>query len=240
MYVMPSIDLMHGQPVRLLRGDYASVTTYSDTPADVAKRWRDAGAELIHIVDLEGSRDGRMANMDVLREILMVEGMRVQVGGGVRSVESVRHLFEWGAERVVIGTAIFETPGLLELACAEFPGRIVAALDSRAGTVAVRGWEESSGISLSDATELVQRAGASRILFTAIETDGTLAGPDISAIESLVYEAEIPVIASGGVGSVEHLEALARTGVEAAIVGRALYEGKVSLEAIRKYSAQLR
>ncbi len=234
MIVIPAVDILGGRPVRLLKGDYGTATVYGDSPLEAALRWEWAGARWLHVVDLDGAREGSMPNREHVREILRSTRLSVQVGGGVRSLEQVGQLIGWGAERVVIGTASLDDPTFLAEACSRYPGRIVAALDTRSGEVAVRGWLEGSGKTLLDAARAVEKLGAARILFTAIEADGTLAGPNVAAIEELLSAVRVPVIASGGVGSERDLDALEATGVEAVIVGRALYEGRVPLSALTR------
>ena len=235
MIVLPAVDILGGAPVQLLRGEYDKVTRYGDNALGAALQWKRAGASWLHVVDLDGARSGRGINSDAIRGIIEESGLRVQVGGGLRTLNDVTRVLGWGAERAVIGTTAMRDPDLLREICAAYPEQIVVSLDTRGGEVAVAGWTEGSGRTLLDAAREAEAAGAARILFTAIETDGGMAGPDLSAIETLLGVVTIPVIASGGVGSVDHLEALERTGVEAVIVGTALYEGKISPGYIAAY-----
>ncbi len=235
MVVIPAVDILNGRPVQLLRGEFDRVTHYGDSPLEAARRWKEAGATWLHVVDLDGARSGKGSNGDAVRTIIEESGLCVQVGGGLRTFNDVTRVLGWGAERVVVGTAAVRDPDLLKELCVACPGQIVVALDARGGEVAVEGWTEGSGKRVLDAARDVQSAGASRILFTAIETDGGLGGPDVPAIEALLQVAEVPIIASGGVGSVDHLEALSRTGVEAVVVGTALYEGRVPSSVIAQY-----
>ena len=235
MIVLPAVDILGGAPVQLLRGEYDKVTRYGDNALGAALQWKRAGASWLHVVDLDGARSGRGINSDAIRGIIEESGLRVQVGGGLRTLNDVTRVLGWGAERAVIGTTAMRDPDLLREICAAYPEQIVVSLDTRGGEVAVAGWTEGSGRTLLDAAREAEAAGAARILFTAIETDGGMAGPDLNAIETLLGVVTIPVIASGGVGSVDHLEALERTGVEAVIVGTALYEGKISPGYIAAY-----
>jgi phosphoribosylformimino-5-aminoimidazole carboxamide ribotide isomerase len=236
MIVLPAVDILGGVPVQLLHGEYDKVTWYGDNALGAALRWKQAGASWLHVVDLDGARSGRGVNSDAIRAIIEESGLRVQVGGGLRTLNDVTRVLGWGAERAVIGTTAMRDPDLLREICAAYPEQIVVSLDTRGGEVAVAGWTEGSGRTLLDAAREAEAAGAARILFTAIETDGGMAGPDLSAIETLLGVVTIPVIASGGVGSVEHLEALERTGVEAVIVGTALYEGRVPAAVVAQYA----
>jgi phosphoribosylformimino-5-aminoimidazole carboxamide ribotide isomerase len=234
--LIPAVDILGGRPVRLLRGEYDRVTRYGDSPLDAALRWKEAGARWLHVVDLDAARSGEAVNAEAVRSVVQESGLRVQVGGGLRTEADVERVLGYGAKRAVLGTAAVEDPELLRALCKRYPGRIVVALDARHGEVTTRGWLEGSGRGLHEMALQAQEAGAARILFTAIEVDGGLGGPDIAAIQGLVSVVEVPVIASGGVGSVEHLEALERTGAEAVIVGRALYEGTVPPRAVLDYS----
>ncbi len=236
MIVLPAVDILGGVPVQLLRGEYDRVTRYGDDPLDAALRWKQAGATWLHVVDLDGARTGQSTNGGAIRAIIEQSGLRVQMGGGLRTRHDVQRVLGWGAARAVIGTTAARDPSLLREICATYPGQIVVSLDTRGGEVAVAGWTEGSGKTLLDAAREVEAAGAARILFTAIETDGGMAGPDLGAIEALLRAVTIPVIASGGVGSVEHLAALERTGVEAVIVGTALYEGRVPTAVVAQYA----
>ena len=235
MIVIPAVDILGGKPVRLLRGEYDRVTQYGDSPLEAARRWREAGATWLHVIDLDGARTGAGANGDAIRAIIQESGLRVQVGGGLRTPEDVGRVLRWGAERAVVGTTAMRDPQLLRVICKTYPSQIVIGLDARAGEVAVQGWTEGSGVGLLDAARMVQAAGASRILFTSIDNDGTFEGPDLKRTEELLSAVHLSVIASGGVGKVEHVEALARTGAEAVVVGRALYEGTVPVDLLRRF-----
>lgn len=236
MYLIPAVDILDGRPVRLLQGEYESAKQYGDSPIEAALRWQEAGAQWLHVVDLDGARTGRPVNGGVVRELARQTSLRLQVGGGLRTERDVAELLEAGVERAVLGTAAVRSPGLLQAVCRAFPGRIVVALDVRAGQVAVEGWTESTGVPVEEAATAVVEAGAPRLLFTVIERDGTQVGPDLQALRALVSAVSVPVIASGGVGSVGDLEMLAATGVEAVVVGRALYEGSVPVSVLKRYA----
>ncbi len=242
MILIPAVDILGGKPVRLLRGEYDRVTQYGESPLDAALRWKAAGARWLHVVDLDAARtgDGEAVNGESVRSLVQESGLWVQVGGGLRTDADVERVLGWGAERAVIGTAAVEDPEFLRRLCKRYPGRIVVALDSRGGEVTMRGWMERSGRNVHEVARQVEDAGASRILFTVIEVDGGLGGPDIAAIEELLSVVDVPVIASGGVGTVEHLESLERTGVESVIVGRALYEGTVPADVVAQYASGAR
>ena len=233
MEVIPAIDLRGGQLVRLVQGDYARETVYERDPARAAARFAAARAPRLHVVDLDGARDGGSANDPGIRAILAEAcGMPVQVGGGVRSLARVDELLALGATRVVMGTAALENPELLRAAAQRHPGCIVLGLDARDGCVAVRGWRETSARRVEDVLDEFADLPLGAILHTDIARDGMLAGPSLDATAALARRTRISVIASGGVSSLADLIALARTGViGGAIVGRALYEGKIELGA---------
>jgi phosphoribosylformimino-5-aminoimidazole carboxamide ribotide isomerase len=232
MDIIPAIDLLGGKVVRLLKGDYAQVTTYADDPLALAAEWREHVRRL-HVVDLEGAKSGHAAQRELIGRIVQAFGSGVQVGGGIRSLEAARHYFDAGVERVVLGTAALRDPELTERACQEFRGRVVIAVDARDGMVATDGWQQTSSMR---AVELVQRfaaQGIAAVLYTDIDRDGTEVGPNVDATSRLAQDGGVPVIASGGVGTLDHLRALARAhgGIVGAIVGRALHEKRFTLEA---------
>lgn len=241
MIVIPAIDILDGRAVRLHRGDYGSSRVYEDDPLTAATRWVEQGAEVLHVVDLDGAREGRPVNLSRIGDIASDLGVPVQAGGGIRDLASVSGLLEAGVSRVVVGTAAIRDPKFLAEAI-EIDGsdRIVVAVDSRAGEVSVEGWTEGSGIPVSDAVADLGGRGATRFLFTAIETDGTMQGPDIESLNAVASATPHPVIASGGVGTLSDLEQLSAESsgnVEAVIVGKALYEGRFTVaEAIEAAS----
>jgi len=231
--VIPAIDLRGGQLVRLAQGDYARETVYEREPARSAARFVLAGAPRLHVVDLDAARDGGKANDGAIRAILAeARGIPVQVGGGVRTLERVEELLALGVARVVMGTAALEDPALLRRAALGHPGRIVLGLDARDGRVAVRGWRETSQRSVEEVLDEFADLPLGALLHTDIARDGMLVGPGLDATLALARRTRVPVIASGGVGSQADLVALARTrAIAGAIVGRALYEGRIELGA---------
>ncbi|MCS5705152.1 MAG: 1-(5-phosphoribosyl)-5-[(5-phosphoribosylamino)methylideneamino]imidazole-4-carboxamide isomerase [Cyanobacteriota bacterium] len=232
MQVIPAIDLLDGQCVRLHQGDYDQVTRFSDDPVAQALGWQEQGAQRLHLVDLDGARTGQPVNDAVVKAITAALGIPVQLGGGVRTAERAEELLGCGLERVILGTAALEQPELVEQLAGRFPGRIVVGIDAKNGKVATRGWIEES---TTEATELAKRLSAypiAAIISTDIATDGTLAGPNLDALRAMAEASTVPVIASGGIGNLEHLLSLlslAPLGVEGVIVGRALYDGRVDL-----------
>lgn len=236
MVIVPSIDLRDGKVVRLLKGDYAQQTTYDVDPVEVARAYQNAGARWLHIVDLDGAKAGRPAQVQIVRRVIESVSMAVQVGGGVRGTADIDTLLDAGATRVVVGTAAIEQwSWFSELARdPKYAGKLVLALDAKDGVVATRGWTESSGRRATDLAADVRGWSLGAILYTDVAVDGTLAGPSIDRTRELVRATDVPVIASGGVGSIDHIRQLLPIDAWGVIVGRSLYEGKLGLaEAIR-------
>jgi phosphoribosylformimino-5-aminoimidazole carboxamide ribotide isomerase len=231
MELIPAIDVLGGKVVRLHKGDYAQVTVYSDDPAGQARRFQEAGAERLHVVDLDGAREGKPGNRAVIESILKAApGLAVQIGGGIRTLEIAEQWYASGATRVVLGTVAIKNPELTEALCAAHPGGVVVALDARDGLIAVEGWLESTGKAVTDVARQVDAWGAAAVLFTDIDRDGTREGPAVEATAGLQQAIGATVIASGGIGTLEHLRALHAAGVRAAVCGRALYSGAFTLD----------
>ena len=227
--VIPAIDLRGGACVRLLQGDYAIETRYSDNPVEVAKRWQALGAPRLHVVDLDGARSGAPINDEVMAEICAAMEIEVEVSGGLRTMGAVTAAFVYGASRVQLGSSAVKDPGLVASACREFPGRIVVGIDARGGLVMTDGWIEGSRVRAIDLARSMVDLGVTRVMVTDIGRDGMMEGPNIPYLQEFVEALAIPVVASGGVTSVEHLVQLAAIGCEGAIVGKALYEGAIDL-----------
>jgi len=232
MILYPAIDLKDGQCVRLLRGEMEAATVFGDDPAAQARAFAAAGAEWLHLVDLNGAFAGRPVNRDAVETILGAVGIPVQLGGGIRDMETARAWIEAGVSRVILGTAAVEDPGFVRAAARTFPDRVAVGLDARGGKVATRGWAETTDMEATELARAFEDAGVAAIIYTDIDRDGAMAGPNVAATEALARAVSIPVIASGGVSSLADLEALRATGVIAgAISGRALYDGAIDLEA---------
>ena len=232
--LIPAIDVLGGNVVRLHRGDYDSVTVYGADPAAMAAELEAQGASRLHVVDLDGAREGRAVNTEVIAAILARTQLRVQVGGGVRDRAAAEGWWAAGAERVVFGTAAIKDPELVASLCAEHPEGVVVAIDARGGRVAVEGWLEDSGRRATELAAEVDGWGAAAILYTDIERDGTRIGPATEATAALQRTVKATVIASGGIGELVHLRALRDQGVRAAVFGRALYSGAFTLAQARE------
>ena len=232
MQIIPAIDLLDGQCVRLHQGDYDQVTRFSDDPVAQALDWQRQGAQRLHLVDLDGARTGQPVNDQVIKAITAALTIPVQLGGGVRSAERAEELLACGLDRVILGTVAIEKPELVEALCSRHPDRIVVGIDAKDGLVATRGWIETSTVRATDLAKRFEGCGVAAIISTDIATDGTLAGPNLEALRAMAEASSIPVIASGGIGTLEDilsLLSLAPLGVEGVIVGRALYDGTVDL-----------
>jgi phosphoribosylformimino-5-aminoimidazole carboxamide ribotide isomerase len=232
MQIIPAIDLLDGHCVRLHQGDYDQVTRFNDDPVAQALDWQRQGAQRLHLVDLDGARTGQPLNDPAIKAITAALSIPVQLGGGVRSIERAEELLACGLDRVILGTVAIEQPELVEELCSRHPGRIVVGIDAKDGLVATRGWIETSTVRATDLARRFEGCGVAAIISTDIATDGTLAGPNLEALRAMAEASAIPVIASGGIGTLEDILALlslAPLGVEGVIVGRALYDGTVDL-----------
>lgn len=233
MLVIPAIDLKDGRCVRLRQGDMAAETIYSDDVTEVAGRWQQKGAGLIHVVDLNGAVDGEPKNFPQIESVLKAVRIKVQVGGGIRTIETVRRYLSAGVSRVVLGTAALTNRTLLNLACQEFPKRIVLGLDARDGRIAVKGWTAVSDVKAIDLLKELSDCAIAAVVYTDIARDGMLNGPNLPALQEIVGFSSFPVIASGGITSLDDLKAVQSIGpkIEGTIIGKALYDGKLDYQA---------
>lgn len=234
MELIPAIDIRGGRCVRLTQGDYARETVYDDDPAAVAVRWREAGARRLHVADLDGAREGRAVNADSVRRIVEAVDVPVQLGGGLRGIETISHYLAGGVERVVLSTAAVKDRLLLEEGLARFPGRVAVGIDARDGIVVTEGWLEASSLAATDLAAELAALGVPRIVYTDTLRDGTLTEPNFAALDSLLsrvsrLESQVSLIYAGGVSTIEQIRRLTATGIEGAIVGRALYTGDIDL-----------
>lgn len=230
MEVIPAIDLKGGKCVRLYQGDYSRETVFSEEPTEIARRWQSLGARRLHIVDLDGAAKGELCHVSLIEEIVQSVHIPLQLGGGLRRIEAIAQALELGVARAILGTAAIEDRALIQEACHRFGSRIIVSIDARDGYVATHGWQERTAVT---AIELVQRMaslGVERFIYTDIARDGTLTEPNFDAVAELVAKTSLPIVAAGGIASLEHLKRLSRIGVEGAIVGRALYTGDIDLK----------
>ena len=229
MFVFPAVDVRGGRCVRLLKGDQDSEKVYEAAPWRAAQRWEEAGARALHVVDLDDVL-GDGDNREEIGELISRVSMPVEVGGGLRSDSDVEAIIEAGAARAVLGTRAVEDPDWARSMCSEYPGRIVLALDARDGKVAVEGWQKSSGIEVCELARRLADGGPAAFLYTDVARDGTLTHPNFGGVEDMVDATDVPVIASGGVSSAEDIRRLGEAGADAVIVGKALYEQRLTLE----------
>lgn len=229
MEIIPAIDIKKGKCVRLYQGNYSQETIYSSEPSTVARRWEALGARRIHVVDLDGAARGKPQNIETIKLILQAVKVPLQLGGGLRDSKTVKSFLEMGIDRVVLGTAAVEEPGLVRELCDSYGERIVVGIDARDGLVASHGWEKGTSINARELAQRMTALGARRLVYTDIRRDGTLTSPNFQAIADLMRHVKAHIIASGGVAAISHLERLAEMGVEGAIIGKALYTGDVDL-----------
>ena len=230
MELIPAIDLIDGKCVRLYQGDYSQETVYADDPVQVALRWESLGASRIHIVDLDGARSGQPDNIEIVERIANAVKVPIQMGGGVRTLDSARRIIDAGVQRVMLGTVAVRDPDIVRSACAEFGSdAVVVAVDSKDGRVAVSGWTSASDMKATNLIRNMKKAGVQTFLCTDISRDGTLTGPNYTLMSQLVQVAGNGIIAAGGIASIDHLQRLAQTGVRAAVIGKALYTNDIDL-----------
>ena len=232
MIIFPAIDVRGGQCVRLQQGDYGRETVFGADPAAMAQRWVSEGAKYLHIVDLDGAKEGRPINGDSVQQIVQAGGVPCQFGGGLRTEADIILALSWGVERVVIGTRALKAPGWFEEMCVRFPGQIVLGIDARNGNVATDGWLEVSQIGAIELAQRFAHLPLAALVYTDISRDGMLQGANVEAMAQMAAAVQIPVIASGGIATAEDVQQLATSGLAGCIVGRALYEGKLNLAEI--------
>ena len=239
MRIIPAIDIKNGQCVRLKQGDFNLETVFSSDPVAVAEQWLEQGASRLHLVDLDGALQGGPVNKKVVKEIVRIcERIPVQVGGGIRDLDTLRGYFDSGVSYIILGTKAIESPSFVEKACSNYQNQIIAGLDSRNNKVAVEGWSSTSELELHVVAKSLEKLGINSIIFTDISKDGMLTGPNISGITRLAESLNIPIIASGGVKDIGDIEALVKVsylGISGVIVGRAIYEGKLDLKAANDF-----
>lgn len=241
MIIFPAIDLRGGKCVRLFKGDFSRETIFSDNPSAVAVKWEEMGAQYLHVVDLDGALQGETKNREAIRSILGAVRIPVELGGGLRSLESVERALTAGIQRVILGSAAVEDPALVQAACERFGDRIVVAIDARDGIVATQGWESSGGVSALAFAKQMAEYGVKTIIYTDISRDGTLSGLNLEGTIELARASGLRVVASGGVRSLEDIRAVKAheaDGIEGVIVGQALYSGRLDLKKALQITAE--
>lgn len=230
MIIFPAIDILDGKCVRLIQGDYNQEKIYSDSPVDMAKQWEEKGAEFIHIVDLDGARSGKSINESIILEIAKTVNIPIQVGGGIRSMETVRTYLNGKVNRVILGSAAIQNRPFLEEAVSTYKERIVVSLDAKEGYIATDGWTDTSDVLALNFVKELEKMGVKTIVYTDIAKDGMLQGPNLEEQQAINKATTIDVIASGGVTTREDVENLKQLNMYGAIVGKALYDGKITFE----------
>ena len=233
MQIWPAIDLRGGKCVRLKQGDYQQETIFGDDPGLMARRWVEAGAERLHLVDLDGARDGCRVNAQAVQAIRRAAAVPCQLGGGVRDERTIQQLLAWGIDRLVVGTRAIRDPLWFRDMCRAYPDRLVLGLDARDGCVATDGWRETSSRPATEVAEEFQNERLAAIVFTDISRDGMMQGPNFAAVRELIASVSTPVIVSGGVTTSEDVRRAAQLGAAGCIIGRTLYEGKLTIQEAR-------
>ncbi len=241
MDLLPAIDILDGKAVRLAKGDYARVTVYNDSPVDQAKEFEQKGVRWIHVVDLNGARSGSPENIDLVEQIVAQTSLSVEVGGGVRAIDTIARLVDAGAARVVLGTKLVTDKEFAQAALEDFGGALTAGIDAKGGEVAIEGWREGAGVPAADLVREMAAMGYGHLVFTDIARDGMQTGIDVAAYERIAAAFGHPVIASGGVATIDDVRALGAVAasIEGVITGRAVYEGTLDLEAALALCARL-
>lgn len=240
MYIIPAIDIRNGNCVRLTKGEEDTEIIFSYNPADVAKKWESCGAQWIHVVDLDGAFHGKPENLEVVEKIVDSVSCSIQVGGGIRNEKTVDEYIKAGVERVIIGTAAFEDSGFLQTVCKKYPGKVAVGIDTKNGKIAVKGWKETIDDDYGDVIKELSRKGVSLLVHTNVDRDGTLEGINLEPVSEFINSSEIPVIVSGGISSLQDLEALSglkNNNLYGVILGKSIYMGNIDLKtAVQRYS----
>ncbi|MDI6704292.1 MAG: 1-(5-phosphoribosyl)-5-[(5-phosphoribosylamino)methylideneamino]imidazole-4-carboxamide isomerase [bacterium] len=234
MLIIPAIDLMEGKVVRLSQGRFSEKVVYSDEPVRVAKKWKEKGVELLHVIDLDGARTGSPQNLDIVRGIISQVKIPIQLGGGIRDIEMIEDVLSTGVARVILGTKAITDPSFVKEACSRFKEKILVGVDSKEGKIAIHGWTKTIDQDIFSVVSKLKELGVARIIFTDISRDGVLRGPDIETITKILQRlVNIEVIYSGGISSLEdikRLNPLEKHGLKGVIIGKALYTGSIDLE----------
>lgn len=233
MIIFPAIDMRGGKCVRLLKGDFEQETVFSDHPEEMAKKWQDQGAEFLHLVDLDGALKGKPQNLEAVKKILQTVNIPVELGGGIRTMETIDEVLALGVRRVILGSVAVRNPELVKEACAKYGDRVVVGIDAKDGIVAVDGWGVSGDVEAVTLAKEMKKAGVKTIIYTDISRDGTLAGVNVEATAKLARESGVNVVASGGVKSIDDIKALKpyeKDGIEGVIVGKSIYMGTLDVK----------
>jgi len=233
MYVIPAIDIRKGRCVRLIQGDLRDETVYSQEPVSVAKLWKLKGAKRLHVIDLDGAFSGKLANLDFVKEIIKVTDLKVQVGGGIRDLKTIEKVLSIGVNFVILGTSAVQNKDFVKEAVKEYGKSIIAGIDAKKGMVAIKGWKQVTKINAVELAKEMADLGVGQIIFTDIQRDGMLEGPNFKSTKELAVAVKVPVIISGGISGykdIEHAKRLEKYGITSLIVGKALYTGKVDLK----------
>ena len=243
MKIIPAIDIQNGNCVRLRQGDFSQETIFHDSPVDMAKKWAEEGAERLHLVDLDGARLGSPVNIKIVSDICKsIPNIPIQIGGGIRDIETAERYLETGASFIIIGTKAVEDPNFIKELCNKFPGKIIVGVDAKNGEVATDGWKSISNRNVVELSKEFEGYGVTEIVYTDIEKDGMMKGLNINATLNLAKNVNIPIIASGGVSCIEDINQISahiNSGISGIIIGRALYEKKISIEEAKKIFSKL-
>ena len=237
MIIFPAIDIKDGKCVRLTKGDFDKITSYKDSPIDQAKKYSRNGFNYIHIVDLDGALRGKPANSNIVKEIIKKVKLKIQVGGGIRTIDDINSWIKTGVDKIVMGTAAVENIALLKAACNKFKNKIAVAIDVKDGLIALSGWKKQTNITAIDFIKKIENFGVSRIIYTDINKDGTKKGPNIKDTVELSSKVKIPLIISGGVSSIEDIKkikSLNNSNIEGVIVGKSIYDGDIKISDLAK------
>lgn len=236
MEIIPAIDIIEGKCVRLVKGDFTKKTVYSDDPIAVAKNWESKGADRIHIVDLDGARLGKPMNRSIISKIIKELKIPVQIGGGIRSLDCIEEYIDSGAKKVILSSIVFGDENLLERAISRYQENIIVSLDVRDEKILIHGWLKETKFNYIDIGKKLKDLGVKEFIYTNIEKDGTLNSPDIEGLKKFIASVGVPTIASGGISTIEDIKRIKESGATGAIIGKALYEGKIDLEEAITYA----
>ncbi len=233
MYVIPAIDIRKGRAVRLVQGDLRDETVYSQEPVGVAKLWKLKGAKRLHIIDLDGAFSGKLSNLDYVKDIIKATDLKVQLGGGIRDLKTIEKVINIGVDSVILGTSVVQNKEFVKEAVKEYGKAIIAGIDAKKNMVAIKGWKQVTRINAADLAKEMEELGVSSIIFTDIQRDGMLEGPNFKSTKEIAQAVDIPVIISGGISAykdIEHAKKLEKYGISSVIIGKALYTGKIDLK----------